>query len=268
MNPIILPDFPKGFHIWILYIHYYALAYIAAILIGWKLMQHLAAKPPIAATNPQIDDFLTWATLGIILGGRLGYVCFYQPLNFLTHPLEIFEVWDGGMSFHGGFLGVAIAIILFCRQEKLSPLRFADRLAVVAPIGLFLGRCANFINGELWGRQAPSWFPFAMVYPGDDSHLPRYPSELIEASLEGVVLFLIMLAAVQNQKLRNHAGILTGIFVSGYAIARITSEFFREPDSFLGFLSFGTTMGQILSLPMLLAGLGLIIWGARHNRAV
>jgi len=268
MSPIILPDFPKGFHIWILYIHYYALAYIAAILIGWKLMQHLAAKPPIAATNPQIDDFLTWATLGIILGGRLGYVCFYQPLNFLTHPLEIFEVWDGGMSFHGGFLGVMVAIIWFCWREHLHPLRFADRLAVVAPIGLFLGRCANFINGELYGRAAPPGFPFAMVYPSDQYHIPRYPSELIEASLEGILLFLIMLAAVQNQKLRNHAGILTGMFVTGYAIARITSEFFREPDSFLGFLSFGTTMGQLLSLPMLLAGIGLIIWGARHNRAV
>jgi len=172
------------------------------------------------------------------------------------------------MSFHGGFLGVMTAIIIFCRRERLVLLRFADRLAVVAPIGICLGRLANFINGELWGRQAPAWFPFAMVYPGDQYQLPRYPSELIEAALEGILLFLILLAAVQSQKLRDHAGILTGLFVSGYAIARITSEFFREPDSFLGFLPFGTTMGQILSVPMFIAGLGLILWGARHNRAV
>jgi phosphatidylglycerol:prolipoprotein diacylglycerol transferase len=268
MTPIILPVFPKGFHIWILFIHFYALAYICGILLGWKLMQKLSAKPPVAASTLQIDDFLTWATLGIILGGRLGYVLFYQPLFYLTHPIDIIKVWDGGMSFHGGFLGVMTAIIIFCRRERLVLLRFADRLAVVAPIGICLGRLANFINGELWGRQAPAWFPFAMVYPGDQYQLPRYPSELIEAALEGVLLFLILLAAVQSQKLRDHAGILTGLFVSGYAIARITSEFFREPDSFLGFLPFGTTMGQILSVPMFIAGVGLILWGARHNRAV
>ncbi|MDD2704242.1 MAG: prolipoprotein diacylglyceryl transferase, partial [Acidocella sp.] len=144
MNPIILPVFPKGFHIGPLFIHYYALAYIIGLLIGWKLVQRLVARAPVAATAVQVDDFLTWAVLGVILGGRTGYVLFYQPGYFFTHPLAIPAVWDGGMSFHGGFLGVSIAIIWFSLKNGLNMLRFADRIAVAVPIGLFLGRCANF----------------------------------------------------------------------------------------------------------------------------
>ncbi len=265
MNPIILPVFPKGFHIGPLFIHYYALAYIIGLLIGWKLVQRLVARAPVAATAVQVDDFLTWAVLGVILGGRTGYVLFYQPGYFFTHPLAIPAVWDGGMSFHGGFLGVSIAIIWFSLKNGLNMLRFADRIAVAVPIGLFLGRCANFINGELWGRPAPAWFPWAMVYPGDPYQLPRFPSELIEASLEGIVLFCIMLAAAQSEKLRNRAGFLTGLFIMGYGLARIVSECFREPDAFLGFLPFGTTMGQILSVPMVLVGLGVIGFSLRKR---
>ncbi|MDE8346996.1 MAG: prolipoprotein diacylglyceryl transferase, partial [Acidocella sp.] len=204
-------------------------------------------------------------TLGIILGGRTGYVLFYQPVYFFNHPLSIPAVWDGGMSFHGGFIGVTIAILWFCHRHKLSPLRFADRIAVAVPIGLFLGRIANFVNGELWGRPAPAWFPFAMVYP-DAGPLPRYPSELIEACLEGVTLFVILLLASRSQALRNRAGTITGIFVTGYGMARIIGECFREPDAFLGFLPFGTTMGQILSIPMLFIGLGLIWYAGHHKR--
>jgi len=248
-------------------IHYYALAYITALLIGWRLVRQTASMTPVAATGEQVDDFLTWATLGIILGGRLGYVLFYQPVFFLTHPLRIIAVWDGGMSFHGGFLGVTIAIIWFCVKHQIHPLRFADRIAVAVPMGLFLGRCANFINGELWGRPAAAWFPFPMIYPQSGSMVPRYPSELIEASLEGIVLFIVMLIAVRSEKLRCCAGALTGIFVAGYGVMRITGEFFREPDWFLGFLPFGTTMGQILSIPMILAGGGLILWGVKHKSA-
>lgn len=265
MSPIILPDFPRGFHIGPLFIHYYALAYIIGLLIGWRLVRRMATRQPVAASGEQVDDFLTWAVLGVILGGRTGYVLFYQPGYFFTHPLAIPAVWDGGMSFHGGFLGVTAAILIFCWKHKLNPLRFADRIAVAVPIGLFLGRCANFINGELWGRQAPASFPLAMVYPGDPYHLPRYPSELIEASLEGVVLFCIMLACAQSLALRAKAGMLTGIFLVGYGLARITGECFREPDAFLGFLPFGTTMGQLLSIPMVLAGLGFILY-ARNQR--
>ncbi len=248
-------------------IHYYALAYIIALLIGWQVVRRTAALAPIAATGVQVDDFLTWATLGIILGGRIGYVTLYQPGYFFTHPAKIIAVWDGGMSFHGGFLGVTIAIIWFCLKEHIPILRFADRIAVAVPIGLFLGRIANFINGELWGRPAAAWFPWPVIYPQSGTLDPRYPSELIEASLEGVVLFIIMLTASRSYKLRASAGALTGIFVAGYGIARITSECFREPDAFLGFLPFGTTMGQLLSIPMVLAGIGLIIRGTRHRAA-
>jgi phosphatidylglycerol---prolipoprotein diacylglyceryl transferase len=266
MSPIILPVFPRGFHIGPLFIHYYALAYMLGLLAGWQLVRRLAQRVPVAATLEQVDDFLTWAVLGVILGGRTGYVLFYQPGYFFTHPLQIPAVWDGGMSFHGGFLGVSIAIIWFCIRNKLHPLRFADRIAVAVPIGLFFGRCANFINGELWGRPAPSGFPFAMVYPADPYQLPRFPSELIEASLEGIVLFLVMLFAARFERVRAKSGLLTGIFITGYALARITGECFREPDAFLGFLPFGTTMGQLLSLPMLAAGLGLIAYAVRRAR--
>jgi len=266
MTPLIWPHFsPVLFRIGPFAIHYYALAYISALLIGWRLVRHLATLNPVAASGDQVDDFLTWATLGIILGGRIGYVLFYQPVFFLTHPQNIIAVWDGGMSFHGGFLGVTIAIIWFCTRNHINMLRFADRIAVAVPIGLFLGRIANFVNGELWGRPAAPWFPWPMIYP-QAGPVPRYPSELIEAFTEGVLLFILMLLVSRSQRLRIHAGMLTGIFVTGYGVARITSEFFREPDWFLGFLPFGTTMGQILSVPMILAGLGLIVWGAKHSR--
>ncbi len=260
MNPIILPVFQRGIHLGPLVIHFYALAYIIALLIGWRLVRYMASRKPVAATGEQVDDFLTWATLGIILGGRLGYVLFYQPGYFFTHPKAIIAVWDGGMSFHGGFLGVTTAIIWFCVKNKINILAFADRIAVAVPIGLFLGRCANFINGELWGRPAPAWFPLAMVYPAAGPQ-PRFPSELIEACLEGVTLFIVMLLVSRSECLRRRAGTLAGIFVTGYGIARIIGECFREPDAFLGFLPFGTTMGQLLSIPMVLAGLG-IIWFA------
>jgi phosphatidylglycerol---prolipoprotein diacylglyceryl transferase len=266
MSPIVLPDFSRGFHIWFIYIHYYALAYIFGLLIGWQLVRRLAAMPPLAASGEQVDDFLTWATLGIILGGRLGYVLFYQPGFYFTHPADIVAVWDGGMSFHGGFLGVSIALLWFCRKHQIKVLRFADRIAVAVPIGLFLGRCANFINGELWGRPAPAWFPFAMVYP-NAGPLPRFPSELIEASLEGIVLFIVMLLASRSNRLRSRAGTLTGIFVTGYGVARICAECFREPDPFLGFLPFDTTMGQLLSIPMVIAGLTLIWFAGRRRSA-
>lgn len=244
-------------------IHYYALAYIVGLLIGWQLVRRTAAMPPVAATGTQVDDFLTWATLGIILGGRLGYVLFYQPGYFFSHPARIVAVWDGGMSFHGGFLGVTIAIIWFCMKNRINILRFADRIAVAVPIGLFLGRCANFVNGELWGRPAAPWFPWPMIYPQSGSLVPRYPSELIEASLEGICLFIVMLTASRSQHIRNATGRLTGIFVMGYGIARIIGECFREPDAFLGFLPFGTTMGQLLSIPMVIIGFGLIVRSAR-----
>ncbi|MEA2740195.1 MAG: phosphatidylglycerol---prolipoprotein diacylglyceryl transferase [Acetobacteraceae bacterium] len=247
-------------------IRWYALAYITSLVLGWRLVRRLARQTPPVATELQVDDFLTWATLGVVLGGRLGYVLFYQPAVYLAHPSMILAVWEGGMSFHGGMLGVAIAIIVFCRRNAIPLLGFADRIAIVAPIGLGLGRVANFINGELWGRPAPDWVPWAMKFPRapDCPSFPglcvaRHPSQLYEALMEGVVLFVVMAVLSRREGLRERFGLLTGIFLTGYAIARIIGEYFREPDAFLGFLAFGTTMGQILSVPMFLVGLWLII---------
>ncbi|MBS0638489.1 MAG: prolipoprotein diacylglyceryl transferase [Proteobacteria bacterium] len=239
-------------------IRWYALAYIAGLLIGWRLLRRLVQWRPAVATAVQADDFLTWAVLGVVLGGRLGYVLFYQPSYYLQHPLEAFAVWEGGMSFHGGMLGVVTAIILFCRRNAIPLLGFADRVVTVVPIGLGLGRVANFINGELWGRPAPDWLPWAMVFPRAGL-VARHPSQIYQAILEGLLLFLVMLALARRQTVRERFGMLSGVFLTGYALARIVGELFREPDAFLGFLAFGTTMGQLLSIPMLIAGIWLIL---------
>jgi phosphatidylglycerol---prolipoprotein diacylglyceryl transferase len=246
-------------------IRWYALAYITSLVIGWRLVRRFVLLPPAVATPLQVDDFLTWATLGVVLGGRLGYVLFYQPGVYLAHPSMILAVWEGGMSFHGGMLGVAVAIIVFCRRNGIPLLGFADRIAVVAPLGLGLGRVANFINGELWGRPAPDWVPWAMAFPRapDCPSFPmvcvaRHPSQLYEALMEGLILLVVMLVLSRRESLRVRFGLLTGVFLCLYAVARIIGEYFREPDAFLGFLAFGTTMGQILSVPMLLAGIWLI----------
>jgi len=243
-------------------IRWYALAYITALVLGWRLVRFWVQLSPVVATKPQVDDFLTWATLGVVLGGRFGYVLFYQPSAFFADPLRIFAVWEGGMSFHGGMLGVALAIILFCRQQKIPVLGFADRIAVAAPIGLGLGRVANFINGELWGRQASADLPWAMIFP-TGGPIPRHPSQIYQALMEGLILFLVMFALSRSAAVRARFGLLTGVFLVGYAIARIIGEFFRQPDAFLGFLFAGATMGQLLSVPMLLAGLGLIAFSRR-----
>jgi phosphatidylglycerol---prolipoprotein diacylglyceryl transferase len=268
MIPVLLfPQFdPVIVQLGPLSIRWYALAYITSLVVGWRLVRRLARLAPTIATELQVDDFLTWATLGVVLGGRLGYVLFYQPQVYLADPKMILAVWEGGMSFHGGMLGVAIAIIVFCRRNGIPLLGFADRIAIVAPIGLGLGRVANFINGELWGRPAPEWLPWAMAFPRAPDCpsfptmcVPRHPSQLYEALLEGVVLFAVMFVLSRREGLRARFGLLTGLFLCGYAVARIVGEYFREPDAFLGFLAFGTTMGQILSVPMLLAGVWLIV---------
>jgi phosphatidylglycerol:prolipoprotein diacylglycerol transferase len=237
-------------------IRWYALAYIAGIVLGWLLARRTIALPPAVATREQLDDFVTWATLGIILGGRLGYVLFYRPGHYLAHPQEILAVWQGGMSFHGGMLGVATALLLFCRSRGVPLLGFADRLAPVVPIGLFFGRLANFVNGELWGRVTD--VPWAMVFPTGGPE-PRHPSQLYQAGLEGIVLFAVLNLLVRRPALRARQGFLTGAFLAGYAVARMTGELFRQPDAQLGFLIAGATMGQLLSLPMLLAGLWLML---------
>ena len=250
-DPVIVQIGPFG-------IRWYALAYIAGLVLGWRLARHLVRLAPAVATAVQVDDFLTWATLGVVLGGRLGYVLFYQPGFYLAHPAMILAVWEGGMSFHGGALGVTIAIVWFCRRNAIPLLGFADRIAVCVPIGLGLGRIANFINGELWGRPAPDWLPWAMIFPAAGPE-PRHPSQLYQALLEGLVLFLVMFALSRRESLRARFGWLTGAFLVGYGVARVTGEFFRQPDIFLGYLVGGATMGQLLSIPMVLAGVWLIL---------
>jgi phosphatidylglycerol:prolipoprotein diacylglycerol transferase len=288
ISVLLFPEFnPVAVQVGPFAIRWYALAYITGLVLGWRLLRRLVQQSPVVATPVQVDDFLTWATLGVVLGGRLGYVLFYQPELYFAHPLLIFEVWQGGMSFHGGALGVTAATVWFCRRNNIRLLSFADRLSVCVPIGLGLGRIANFINGELWGRPAPVSWPGAMVFPNatpvfppppgvyaalrdtvcaslDPSRcVPRYPSELYEALLEGLVLFVVMYALSRKERLRERSGWLTGAFLVGYGIARITGECFREPDIFLGFLlrnllPFGVTMGQLLCIPMLIAGAWLI----------
>ena len=245
-------------------VRWYALAYIAGIVLGWWLARRTMALPPPAASREQLDDFVTWATLGIILGGRLGYVLFYRPGHYLAHPAEALAVWQGGMSFHGGMLGVVAALLLFCRRRGLDPLAFGDRVVPVVPIGLFFGRLANFVNGELWGRVTDaSW---GMVFP-TGGPLPRHPSQLYQAGLEGLALLALLLWLVHRPAIRARRGFVAGAFLAGYAVARMVGELFRQPDAHLGFLLGGAaTMGQLLSVPMLLAGAWLML-RARPARA-
>jgi phosphatidylglycerol:prolipoprotein diacylglycerol transferase len=246
-------------------IRWYALSYVAGIVLGWWYSRRLAAKAPLwgdtrRPTQADMDDQIVWIALGIVLGGRVGYVLFYNLASYIERPAEIFTVWRGGMSFHGGFLGTILAIVLFARSRGLNALAMLDVAAVVAPIGLFTGRVANFVNGELWGRPAPD-LPWGVVFPmGGD--VPRHPSQLYEAFAEGLVLLAIMAVAVRIFGFRR-PGLVGGIFVLGYSVARIVCEFFREPDAQLGFLFGGTTMGQLLSVPMAAAGIAVIAVAAR-----
>ncbi|QXX75417.1 prolipoprotein diacylglyceryl transferase [Methylovirgula sp. HY1] len=259
INPVLV-------HIGPFPIRWYALAYIAGLILGWAYVRHLVRKESLWRGLPrpslaQIDDLLVYVAFGVILGGRAGYVLFYNLPLYLAHPLQIFELWEGGMSFHGGLAGAAVGIILFARRTKVPILSVMDIAAAAVPIGLCLGRIANFIKPELWGR--PTDVPWAMIFPGSDGQ-PRHPSQLYEAALEGVVLFFIISLAIRLGALRR-PGLTTGIFALGYGVARIISEFFRQPDPQLGYLWDGATMGQILSLPLIAAGLAFIVFALRRR---
>jgi phosphatidylglycerol:prolipoprotein diacylglycerol transferase len=251
-------------------IRWYALAYIGGIVLGWIYARSLIKNEklwggPAPITLPQMDDFILWVTLGIILGGRTGYVLFYNLPFFMAHPAEIFELWKGGMSFHGGFLGCVAAVILFCRKNDIPILSLGDITTAVGPIGLFLGRIANFINSELWGRAADSSVPWRMIFPNDPLHLPRHPSQLYEAGLEGIVLFTILAVMIRFGALKR-PGLILGSFISLYGLARIAGEFFREPDPQLRFLWGGwLTMGMLLSVPMVIAGAVIIVLAWRRK---
>jgi phosphatidylglycerol---prolipoprotein diacylglyceryl transferase len=259
---------PVAFSIGWFAIRWYALAYIGGIVLGWIYARSLVKKErlwggPAPITLVQLDDFILWVTIGIIVGGRTGYVLFYNPAFFIQHPAEILQLWNGGMSFHGGFLGCVAAVMLFARKNDISILSLGDITTAVAPIGLLLGRLANFINSELWGRPADASVPWAMVFP-NGGPLPRHPSQLYEAGLEGVLLFAVLAVMVRMGALKR-PGLILGSFIAIYGLARIASEFFREPDPQLGFLWGGLTMGMLLSVPMIIAGAILIMMAWRRK---
>ncbi|MDN5568508.1 MAG: prolipoprotein diacylglyceryl transferase [Paracoccus sp. (in: a-proteobacteria)] len=263
-------------------LRWYALAYLAGLIIGWQLIVLMMRRPAIWGDHApmqaeKVDDLLTWVILGVIAGGRLGFVLFYEPAYYLANPVEIIKVWQGGMSFHGGFAGVIVATAIYCRIHAIPALRLADAMAVVAPVGLFFGRVANFINAELWGR--PTDLPWGVAFPGQAAQTcqgvvgicARHPSQIYEALLEGVLLGLILLVTLRAGGLRR-PGLQFGIFLSGYALAPMFVELFRVADAqfitpenplghVIGGPVIGLSMGQVLSLPMLLIGLALI-WRA------
>lgn len=268
-------------------LRWYALAYIAGIVLGWWLAVRCLRRPALwhAETPPmtpkQAEDLLTWVILGIIAGGRLGFVLFYMPGYYLSNPLEIPMIWTGGMSFHGGLLGVVVAVAVFCWRNGIAPAPTADMMALATPPGLLLGRLANFVNAELWGR--PSDLPWAVIFPGQraqDCGQPagelcaRHPSQLYEAGLEGLVLGLAIWILVRRGWLKT-PGAVAGVFFAGYGLARFFVEFFRQPDAqfqtpgntlglALHMNGYGLTMGQVLTLPMILGGLALVLWARRR----
>jgi phosphatidylglycerol:prolipoprotein diacylglycerol transferase len=258
---------PVLIHIGPLAIRWYALAYICGILLGWRyavmLVRDARLWPPISPpiTPAQIDDLILWLTLGVIVGGRLGFVLFYGQGEFIAHPLRILEVWQGGMSFHGGAIGVTIALVAFALANKVGPVRLGDLVAPCVPFGLFFGRLANFINGELWGR--PTTLPWGIIFPNAPDGLPRHPSQLYEAGLEGIVLFIILRLATHRLRWLPREGATTGLFLLFYGLFRIALENVRQPDAGLDHFPLGLTMGIILSTPMVLAGAWLL-WRSRR----
>jgi phosphatidylglycerol:prolipoprotein diacylglycerol transferase len=254
INPVLISIGPLA-------VRWYALAYIVGIIAGWFYARVIIAAQrlwggPAPLTVIDFDDFVIWITLGIILGGRAGYVLFYNLPHFIEHPLQILQLWNGGMSFHGGVAGCIIAIVAFARGRGIPMLSLGDVTAAVAPIGLFLGRIANFINGELWGR--PTDVPWAMIFP-NGGPLPRHPSQLYESALEGLVLFIVLGVLVRAGALKR-PGVATGTFALGYGMARVICELFREPDVQLGFLWGGLTMGMLLCIPLMLGGIAILIY--------
>ncbi|AYF00541.1 prolipoprotein diacylglyceryl transferase [Paracoccus yeei] len=269
-------------------LRWYALAYLIGLIVGWRIIVGLMRRPALwggrAPMRPeQAEELLTWVVLGVVLGGRLGFVLFYEPGYYLANPGQILKLWQGGMSFHGGFLGVVVAAWIYCRRHGVPALGLADALAVATPIGLGLGRVANFINAELWGR--PTDLPWGVIFPGEAAQdcpgvsglCARHPSQLYEAGLEGVVLAAVLFLLVRRGALRR-PGLVLGVFLAGYGLSRFVVEFFRQADAqfitagnplghVIGGPVWGLSMGQLLSLPMILIGLGFVLM-ARRRAAV
>jgi phosphatidylglycerol:prolipoprotein diacylglycerol transferase len=242
-------------------IRWYSLSYLAGVMLGWWYLLKLDNGIPPLMNQKMRDDIMLWAILGIVLGGRLGYVLFYNLPYYIENPLDAFKVWQGGMSFHGGMVGLITAFYVMCRRAHVSYWQLMDRVACVAPIGLCLGRIANFINSELYGRASD--VPWAMIFPRDELGIPRHPSQLYQAALEGLSLFVILNLLFHFTKIRNYRGATCGLFLFGYGVFRSIAEIYREPDVQLGFIFGQVTMGQILCIPMALFGIALIIYARR-----
>ena len=260
---------PVAFSLGPIAVHWYGLAYVAGILLGWLYARRLVSNPALwadgksAVSVAQLDDFLVWAAAGIILGGRIGYVLFYDFASVAAEPIRLIQIWNGGMSFHGGLAGTIVAMILFARRNGIAVWSLFDIVATVVPFGLLFGRIANFVNGELWGRLSDA--PWAVVFP-EAGPFARHPSQLYEAGLEGIVLLTLLAIAVYRFGALKRPGLVSGLFVCGYAASRIFVEFFREPDPQLGYLFGGwLTMGMVLSVPMFLIGIWAILRARRAH---
>lgn len=269
-------------------LRWYALAYIAGILIGWRIARAALIRPALwrdraaPMTPEQLESLLTWIIVGVIAGGRLGYVLFYGTVDYLADPLAILRVWEGGMSFHGGLAGVVLAILIFCRSQRIPLASAADLIALATPPGLLLGRIANFVNAELWGR--PTSLPWGVIFPGQAAQTcagiapgvcARHPSQLYEAGIEGLLLGLLLIAMAFGGRALKQPWLVAGVFFAGYGIGRFLVEFVRQPDAqfvtegnplglALHWGGWGLTMGQLLSLPMILAGVAAILWSRRR----
>ena len=263
------PQFnPVALQIGPIAIHWYGLTYLVAFgLFVW--LGSLRAKQPqyasVGWTRRDVEDLLFYGVLGVVIGGRLGYVLFYKPDYYASHPLEIFAVWKGGMAFHGGLLGAIGAMALFARGKDRPFLQVTDLVAPCVPTGLASGRIGNFINGELWGRAADPSLPWAMIFPQSGSDIPRHPSPLYQFALEGLLLFVLLWIYARKPR---GLGQVSGAFLAGYGVFRFIAEYFREPDAFLGLRALGLSQGQWLSVPMIVIGVGLWLWGRNRNAKV
>lgn len=252
---------PVAFSLGPIQVHWYGLAYLASFLFVWLLLRMRSRQSWSPLNAAQIEDLIFFGALGVVIGGRLGYVVFYKFGQFVDDPLWLFRVWEGGMSFHGGLLGVIVAMAIYGSKRGIHLLRITDMVAPAVPIGLFLGRIANFVGQELWGRPTSAWY--GMVFPNDPLGLPRHPSQLYEAFLEGIVLFVLLMFISRKQR---PLGLLSGLFLLLYSLARFAVEFVREPDAHILTLVFGwMTRGQLFSLPMILVGLGLIVYALKKK---
>jgi phosphatidylglycerol---prolipoprotein diacylglyceryl transferase len=247
---------PVMVHIGPVALHWYGMAYVVGIIVGWQYAIWLVKRFVPSISKIQIDDFMMWALAGIIIGGRLGHILFFEPMRYLSNPLEILMTWKGGMAFHGGLLGVVVACIIYCHRHKITILRFGDVMASIAPIGLLLGRLANFINAELYGRVTD--VPWGMVFP-NGGPFPRHPSQLYEAFFEGAVLFILLHVSWRIPFIKEVPGRIFGLFLLGYGLARTMVEFVREPDTLYGIMGLELTTGQLLSIPLVITGIWLMV---------